>query len=141
MGPATAAVSSWPCSGFLMPSIERAWPVHSGPPLGVAGANPLTALVGPNGSGKSTVFDVFAFLSDSFSVGLRKTWDKRGRFKEMRSRNAKGPITFELKYREPGYPLIAYHLEIDEDAKGPFVGREWLRWTRKSGKAGRPATY
>jgi predicted ATPase len=42
---------------------------------------PLTVLLGPNGSGKSTVFDAFAFMSECFSVGLRKAWDKRGRFK------------------------------------------------------------
>lgn len=33
---------------------------------------PLTVLLGPNGSGKSTVFDVFAFLSECFSSGLRR---------------------------------------------------------------------
>src|SRR2546426_5842418 len=43
---------------------------------------PYTTLFrSPNGSGKSTIFDVFAFLSECFSVGLRKAWDKRGRFK------------------------------------------------------------
>ncbi len=42
--------------------------------------SPFTTLVGPNGSGKSTLFDVFAFLSESFSLGLRKAWDRRGRF-------------------------------------------------------------
>ena len=42
---------------------------------------PMTALLGPNGSGKSTVFDVFAFLSECFNTGLRKAWDKRGRYK------------------------------------------------------------
>ena len=31
---------------------------------------PLTVLLGPNGSGKSTVFDVFAFLSECFELGL-----------------------------------------------------------------------
>jgi AAA15 family ATPase/GTPase len=30
---------------------------------------PLTVLCGANGSGKSTVFDVFAFLKESFTVG------------------------------------------------------------------------
>ncbi len=59
--------------------------------------SPLTVFVGPNGSGKSTIFDVFAFLSECFNVGLRTAWDKRGRFRELRSRNATGPITFELK--------------------------------------------
>jgi predicted ATPase len=39
---------------------------------------PLTVLLGPNGSGKSTVFDVFAFLAEAFSEGVRKAWDRRG---------------------------------------------------------------
>src|SRR3990172_8342884 len=72
---------------------------------------PLTALIGPNGSGKSTVFDVFAFLSECFTSGLRKAWDRRGRFKELRSRGASGPIVIEVKYREqPRTPIITYHL-------------------------------
>jgi predicted ATPase len=102
---------------------------------------PLTALLGPNGSGKSTVFDVFAFLSECFSVGLRKAWDKRGRFKELRTRGSSGPVVFEVKYREPSLPVITYHLEVDEDVKGPFVTREWLRWTRRAGRAGRPFNF
>jgi predicted ATPase len=98
---------------------------------------PLTVFVGPNGSGKSTVFDVFAFLSESFSFGLRKAWDKRGRFKELRSRGKSGPIVFEVKYRETSRkpnrsPVITYHLEIDEDTKGPFVAREFLGWKCRS---------
>lgn len=93
---------------------------------------PLTVFLGPNGSGKSTVFDVFAFLSECFSVGLRKAWDKRGRFRELRTRGEEGPIVFELKYREkPNTPLITYHLEISETPRGPIVDREWLRWKRK----------
>jgi predicted ATPase len=58
----------------------------------------------------------------------------------MRSRDADGPISIEVKYRETGYPVIAYHLEVREDAKGPFVSREWLRWTRKAG-SGRPFNF
>jgi predicted ATPase len=93
---------------------------------------PFTVLLGPNGSGKSTVFDVFAFLSECFSNGLRRAWDKRGRFKEMRSRGAGGPVVFEVKYRErAGSPIITYHLEINEDNHGPFVATEWLQWRRK----------
>src|SRR3989442_11805317 len=61
---------------------------------------PLTALTGPNGAGKSTVFDVFAFLKECFSVGLRPAVDKRGRFKELRSRGCGGPIVIEVKYNE-----------------------------------------
>ncbi len=94
---------------------------------------PLTVLLGPNGSGKSTVFDVFAFLSECFTIGLRKAWDKRGRFRELRSRGSDGPVVIELQYRErPKDRLITYHLAIDEEKKGPVVASEWLRWTRRA---------
>jgi predicted ATPase len=100
--------------------------------LELKGLTPLTVFLGPNGSGKSTVFDVFAFLSECFSVGLRKAWDRRNRFKELRTRGSEGPIVFELKYRErPRTPIITYHLAIDEEpARGPFVAEEWLQWRR-----------
>ena len=101
--------------------------------LELNGLTPLTVFLGPNGSGKSTIFDVFAFLSECFSVGLRKAWDKRGRFKELRSRDAEGPIEFELKYREnPGSRIITYHLSIDERGNSPFVLAESLQWRRKN---------
>src|SRR6266702_4585346 len=81
--------------------------------LELKGIAPLTVLLGPNGSGKSTVFDVFAFLSECFTEGLRRAWDRRGRFKELRSRGTEGPIVFEIKYRErPNTPIITYHLAI-----------------------------
>lgn len=92
---------------------------------------PMTVLLGPNGSGKSTVFDVFAFLAECFSEGLRKAWDRRGRFRELRSRDSDGPILIEIKYRErPGATLITYHLEIEEQDRGPVIAREFLRWKR-----------
>jgi len=101
---------------------------------------PLTTFLGPNGSGKSTVFDVFAFLSKCFSVGLREAWDKRGRFKELRSRNSEGPIVIEVKYREqPDSPLVTYHLAIDERNGGPIVAEEWLQWRR--GATGKPFQF
>src|SRR5512147_2472076 len=93
--------------------------------LELKGITPLTVFLGPNGSGKSTIFDVFAFLSECFTAGLRKAWDRRGGFKELRTRGTQGPIVVELKYREsPGNPVISYHLAIDEGAKGPFVAEE-----------------
>ncbi|HEY4744856.1 MAG TPA: AAA family ATPase [Desulfuromonadaceae bacterium] len=101
---------------------------------------PLTVFLGPNGSGKSTIFDVFAFLSECFSIGLRKAWDKRGRFKELRTRGADGPIVFELKYKESkNTPIITYHLAIDEGPKGPVVAEEWLQWRR--GQKGKPFKF
>ena len=102
---------------------------------------PLTVLLGPNGSGKSTVFDVFAFLSECFTDGIRKAWDRRGRFRELRSRDSEGPIVVELKYRErPRTPLITYHLELDEEDGRPVVSHEFLRWTR-SRSSGRPFNF
>jgi predicted ATPase len=108
--------------------------------LQLKGLTPLTVFLGPNGSGKSTIFDVFAFLSECFSVGLRKAWDKRGRFKELRTRGAEGPIVFELKYREkPNSPIITYHLSINEERRGPYVAEEWLQWRR--GQRGKPFRF
>ena len=98
----------------------------------------LAVLLGANGSGKSTVFDVFAFLSECFQEGgLRRAWDKRGRFKELRSRDQAGNIVIELAYRERGGavgiddPLITYHLEIREEHTRPVVAHEWMRWKRQ----------
>jgi predicted ATPase len=100
---------------------------------------PLTVLLGPNGSGKSTVFDVFAFLAECFELGLRRAWDKRGRAREIKTRGADGPVSIEIKYREPGYPLITYHLAVDEQRNGPVVVEEWLRWKR--GSHGQPFRF
>lgn len=93
---------------------------------------PLTVLLGPNGSGKSTVFDVFAFLAECFESGLRRAWDKRGRAKELRSRGSEGAVTVDIKYREPGFNLITYHLAVMEERGAPVVAEEWLSWKRKS---------
>ncbi len=100
---------------------------------------PMTVLLGPNGSGKSTLFDVFAFLAECFELGLRRAWDKRGRAKELKTRGAEGPVTIEIKYREPGYPLITYHLAVDERGRAPVIVEEWLRWKR--GSHGQPFRF
>jgi predicted ATPase len=108
--------------------------------LELKGITPFTVFLGPNGSGKSTIFDVFAFLSECFSLGLRKAWDRRSRFKELRTRGAKGPIVIELKYRESKDSLlITYHLSINEGPTGPFVAEEWLQWRR--GSQGKPFRF
>lgn len=99
----------------------------------------FTVLLGPNGSGKSTVFDIFAFLAECFELGLRRAWDRRGRARELKTRGGEGPISIEIKYREPGYPLITYHLAVDERAGAPVVVEEWLRWKR--GSHGQPFRF
>jgi len=91
---------------------------------------PFTVLLGPNGSGKSTVFDVFAFLAECFEYGLRRAWDKRGRAKELKSRDTDGPVVIEIKYEEPGFPLVTDHLSVDEADGSPCVVEEWLQWRR-----------
>ncbi len=97
----------------------------------IAKLMPLTVLLGPNGSGKSTVFDALAFLAECFSSGLRRAWDRRGRAKELRTCDADGAVTIEIKYRERRKtPLITYHLSIDELAGAPVVVHEWLGWKR-----------
>jgi len=100
---------------------------------------PLTVLLGPNGSGKSTVFDVFAFLSECFESGLRRAWDRRGRAKELKTRGAEGPLVIEIKYREAGFPIITYHLAVDERNGSPVVKEEWLAWRR--GERGKPYRF
>jgi predicted ATPase len=100
---------------------------------------PMTVLLGPNGSGKSTVFDVFAFLSECFESGLRRAWDRRGRAKELKTRGCDGPVVIEIKYKEPGFPIITYHLAVDERKGSPIVVEEWLQWRR--GANGKPFRF
>lgn len=98
---------------------------------------PLTALIGPNGSGKSTVLDAFAFLAECFDYGLRRAWETRDRFRELKSRNARGAVLIEVAYREGmAGPLLTYHLEVDEEDGRPTVAKEWLRW--RSASTGAP---
>jgi len=97
-------------------------------------------IVGANGTGKSTLFQLFGFLrnamKDNVSVALSKLGGGRG-FREVRSRNAEGPIEIELKFREGSQkPLITYELVIDENENGPYVKRELLKYRR--GSKGRP---
>ena len=101
----------------------------------------LTVLLGPNGSGKSTVFDVFAFLSECYSLGVRSAWERRNRFAQLRSRDASGPILIEIKYRErPDSPLITYTLGVDEEPHGPVIVQEELSW-RRGRQTGRPFKF
>ncbi len=102
---------------------------------------PFTVLCGPNGSGKSTVMDVFAFLHETFTLGLRQAWDKRNRLDGIRTRGYEGNVAFELKYRAPNDEgkerLVTYRLEIGEEAYLPVVVGEKLTWSVAPG-SGRP---
>jgi len=48
-------------------------------------------------------------------------------------------VTIEIKYKEPGYPLITYHLAVDEVGGSPVVVEEWLQWRR--GQSGKPFRF
>lgn len=97
-------------------------------------------VVGANGSGKSTLFDVFGFLHDCLKGTVRQALDKRGRFREVLSRDAESDtILIEIQYRMliTGVErLVTYSLEIGEQDGSPVVQRELLRYKR--GRYGSP---
>ena len=100
----------------------------------------LCIIVGANGTGKSTIFQVFQLLRDAMAsnvnVALAKLGGSRG-FREVRSRNSKGPIEIELKFRaRPDNPLTTYFLQVNEKQGKAIVEREILRYRR--GSSGQP---
>lgn len=94
-------------------------------------------IVGANGTGKSTLFNLFGFLKDALTnnvtTALIKQGGSRG-FQEVRSRNSKGSIEIELKFREKANsPLITYFLQVNERNGKAFIEREILKYRRGSG--------
>ena len=104
---------------------------------------PFLVVVGANGSGKSTLFDVFGFLHDCLRGTVRQALDKRGRFREVISRDALGDsILIEIQYRmniTDADRLVTYSLEIAEEKGAPVVRREILRYKR--GRYGSPYQF
>jgi predicted ATPase len=102
---------------------------------------PLTVLCGANGSGKSTVFDVFAFLNEAFTQGLRPAWDRRNRIDAIRSKGSSGPVSIQISYRAPNEAglnrLVTYTLSVDQVGVTPVVESEVLTWSTAPG-SGRP---
>ena len=98
----------------------------------------MCVFLGANGSGKSTLFDVFGFLSEALRTNVRAAIDNRGGFREVISRDKKGDIEFEIKFRNDEDksgkkpPLITYKLVIglDENGKRPIVKEEVLSYRR-----------
>lgn len=93
-------------------------------------------VVGPNGAGKSTLFDAFSFLKDALTLNVTKALARRGGFREVITRERKGTIGFEVKFRESGGRLATYILEIGEDEGRVVVEREILKFRR--GSRGKP---
>ena len=93
-------------------------------------------LVGPNGAGKSTLFDAFSFLKDALTLNVSKALAKRGGFREVITRDSKGQICFEVKFRESSGRLATYVLKIGEDKGRAVIEREILKFRR--GGHGKP---
>lgn len=97
----------------------------------------MAVFVGANGSGKSTLFDVFSFLQDALLHNVRQALDKRGRYREVVSREETGPIHLEIKFRDKAEgPLVTYDLQIGLQGAQPVITRETLKYRR--GQHGRP---
>lgn len=99
----------------------------------------LAIFVGANGTGKSTLFDVFGFLSDALTNNVRQALQKRGGFKEVRSRGCEGLIEIELQFRlmiARRSRLVTYHLGIGEKGHQIYIENEFLRYKR--GRYGSP---
>lgn len=96
---------------------------------------PLTVLIGPNGSGKSTVLDALDFLAEAVRGNLTKAWEKRDRFRGMRTRGVEEGISFELKTKlSVAGAIFHYYFEVDEQQGKVIVKNEWLKVESKKGK-------
>ena len=121
-------------------TLGRLWNQQQSEPL-----TPMTAVIGRNGVGKSTLFDAFGFLADALKSGVEEACDSRGRggFERIRTQGQKGPIEFELYYKESGNARpITYEVSIDADRSGrPYVLKERLRQRRRNQKYGWPFSF
>lgn len=98
----------------------------------------MAVFMGQNGAGKTTFFDVFGFLHDCLTSNVRSALAMRGGFNEVISREQKGDLKFEVKFRpSPEEPRITYELTIGlNDRKMPVVKKEIMRFRR--GQHGAP---
>lgn len=92
----------------------------------------MAVFVGQNGVGKTTFFDVFGFLHDCLSSNVRTALAVRGGFDEVISRERRGNLFFEIKFRpSPEERQITYQLTIGlDDKKMPVVKKEMMRFRR-----------
>lgn len=97
----------------------------------------MTVVVGANGTGKSTLFDVFSFLKDAVVGNATFAVAGRGGFKEIVSRNQRGPAGITIKFRESGGRLASYILDVALKKGRVIVNREVLRYQHGVG-SGRP---
>ena len=106
---------------------------------------PMTAVIGKNGVGKSALFDAFGFLADCLKLGVEEACDARGRggFERLRSLGSRGPMAFDVYYRESSHARpIAYEVAIGQEASGrPYVISERLRQRRQGQSTGWPFSF
>ncbi len=121
-------------------TLGKLWNTPHNQPL-----TPMTAVIGKNGVGKSSLFDAFGFLADCLKLGVEEACDTRGRggFDRIHSQGNKGPIEFEVYYREESSARpITYELAIDKDGSGrPYVSSERLRQRRRGQRRGWPFSF
>lgn len=105
----------------------------------------MNAIIGQSGTGKSTLADAFGFLANSLEKGVEVACDLNGRggYESIISQGARGPIEFEIYYREKSNESpITYELFIGLDKVGrPIIEKEGLRQRRKNERYGRPMSF
>lgn len=105
----------------------------------------MVAIIGPSGNGKSTLADAFGFIADALATDVESACDKgnRGGYDKLVSQGCKGPISFEIYYRETSNSRpITYELTITADKNGrPKVHEERLRQRRANQAMGRPLSF
>jgi len=91
---------------------------------------PLTVLIGPNGSGKSTVLDALDFLAEAVRGNLTQAWEKRDRFRGMRTRGSEEDIEFEIIITGlPSCPQLYYALILrEEEGQILIVGEKLVEY-------------
>ena len=121
-------------------TLGRLWDQRKKQPL-----TPMTVVIGKNGVGKSVLFDAFGFFTDALKSGVEEACDARGRggFEKIRTQGEKGPIEFEVYYRQNKTARpITYEIAIEADRFGrPYVLQERLRQRRKRQKLEQPFSF
>ena len=93
----------------------------------------------------TAVIRPYSSLADALKSGVEEACDtrERGGFEKIRTQGEKGPIAFEVYYREHGNARpITYQIDIAiDESERPYVLRERLRQRRKGQKRGQPLSF
>ena len=90
------------------------------------GLSPLSVVIGANGTGKSTLFDIFSFLKDALAGDVHSATAKRGGFRELKSRNVRGPIGISVHYIGSSGQHLFYALNLSDNRGRTVVQFETL---------------